>query len=136
MLGAHVNYLAVLVSGVAMFVVGGLWYSPVLFARPWMARIGKKEEEIKRGTSPMSYLLALVASLITAWVLAIVFSLAQVASLGTGLTLGALCWLGLAAATSLLHGVFALRPGGLWLIDTGHALATILVAAAILSVWK
>lgn len=28
-----VNYLAVLVSGVAIFALGGLWYSPALFAK-------------------------------------------------------------------------------------------------------
>src|SRR5712691_4730351 len=32
----HVNYLAVLVAAVAVFVLGWLWYSPLLFFKPWM----------------------------------------------------------------------------------------------------
>jgi hypothetical protein len=32
----HVNYLAVLLAAVAVFVLGWLWYSPLLFLRPWM----------------------------------------------------------------------------------------------------
>ena len=32
------NYLAVLVAGIVIFMIGGLWYSPVLFAKPWMAQ--------------------------------------------------------------------------------------------------
>ena len=32
----HVNHLAVLVAAVAVFVLGWLWYSPLLFYKPWM----------------------------------------------------------------------------------------------------
>jgi len=30
-----VNYLAVVVAAVVAFVMGGLWYSPLLFGKPW-----------------------------------------------------------------------------------------------------
>ena len=43
----HVNFVAVLVTGVVIFVLGGLWYSPVLFARRWVALMGKTEAEMK-----------------------------------------------------------------------------------------
>src|SRR5438445_13434777 len=32
----HVNYLAVLVAALAVFVLGWLWYSPLLLFKPWM----------------------------------------------------------------------------------------------------
>ncbi len=32
----HVNYLAILVAAVGVFVLGWLWYSPLLFFKPWM----------------------------------------------------------------------------------------------------
>ena len=32
-----VNNVAVFVSGVVIFLLGGLWYSPVLFAKRWVA---------------------------------------------------------------------------------------------------
>src|SRR5438445_11449726 len=32
----HVNYLHVLVAAVVVFVLGWLWYSPLLFFKPWM----------------------------------------------------------------------------------------------------
>ena len=31
------NYLAVLVAGLVIFLLGGLWYSPALFAKKWIA---------------------------------------------------------------------------------------------------
>ena len=43
-----INIWAVLVSIVAMMVIGALWYSPVLFGNTWLRLIGKKPEEIYR----------------------------------------------------------------------------------------
>ena len=36
----EVNWLAVLAATVAAFVLGGLWYSPLMFARRWQAAAG------------------------------------------------------------------------------------------------
>src|SRR5438034_8844388 len=36
----HVNYWAVLVSAIVVFVLGWLWYSPLLFYKPWMRARG------------------------------------------------------------------------------------------------
>lgn len=36
----ELNWLGVIVAAIVYFVIGGLWYSPVLFAKPWMASIG------------------------------------------------------------------------------------------------
>src|SRR6266853_498592 len=34
---ANINILAVIVAAVLTFVLGAVWYSPVLFAKQWMA---------------------------------------------------------------------------------------------------
>ena len=34
------NLLAVLVAAISTMVVGFLWYSPIMFAKPWMALMG------------------------------------------------------------------------------------------------
>jgi hypothetical protein len=36
----HVNELSVLVSGVLSVAVGSIWYSPLLFGKPWMRGAG------------------------------------------------------------------------------------------------
>jgi len=48
----QVNYVAVLVCAVVTFLLGGLWYSPVLFAKRWVALVGLTEEQMKKGGSP------------------------------------------------------------------------------------
>ena len=76
----HVNYFAVLTSGVVIFILGGLWYS-LIFAKPWMALMGITEEKMKAFKEspaakmmPLMYFAALICALLIAWVLAIIIN--------------------------------------------------------------
>ena len=42
----EINWLAVVLSGLSAFVLGGLWYGP-LFGKAWQARVGLSDEQIK-----------------------------------------------------------------------------------------
>src|ERR1044072_6244818 len=46
---ANVNYLAVFVAAVAVFILGWLWYSPLLFFKPWMRLRGLDPEAAMAG---------------------------------------------------------------------------------------
>lgn len=133
-----VNNVAVLVSGVVIFVLGGLWYSPVLFAKRWVALIGKTEEELKAsaGSMPTNYLLVFLCGLVTAWVMALVVGNFAPASAIDGGIIGALCWLGFAGATSYGTALFGGKPKALWLIDSGFNLVAFIAAGIILSAWR
>ena len=65
-----VNYLAVLIAALINIFLGMLWYSPAMFAKAWMASIGKTPEEISGNTAGVYYVINTVASLILAYVLA------------------------------------------------------------------
>ena len=133
-----VNNVAVLVSGVVIFMLGGLWYSPVLFAKRWVALIGKTEAELKAnaGNMPMSYLVVLLCGLVTAYVMALVVGNFAPGSAVDGAIIGALCWAGFAGATSYGTAVFGGKPKALWLIDSGFNLAAFVVAGIILALWR
>ena len=133
-----VNNLAVLVTGVVIFVIGGLWYSPLLFAKRWVALIGKSEAELKAsaGSMPMSYLMVLLCGLVTAWVMALVVGNFAPASGVDGALIGALSWLGFAGATSFGTALFSGKPKALWLIDSGFNLVSFIVAGVILTIWR
>jgi hypothetical protein len=133
-----VNNLAVLVTGVVIFMIGGLWYSPLLFAKRWVALIGKSEAELKAsaGSMPMSYLMVLLCGLVTAWVMALVVGNFAPASAVDGALIGALVWLGFAGATSFGTALFSGKPKALWLIDSGFNLVSFIVAGVILTVWR
>ena len=133
----HVNFVAVLVTGVVIFVLGGLWYSPVLFARRWVALMGKTEAEMKAaGASPLTFLAVFVCGLLTSWTLAVIVQHFAYPSALRGAEIGALCWLGLAGATSFGSALFEMKPRALWLIDSGYNLVCFVIAGMILSVWR
>lgn len=44
---SNINFLAVLVSALASFAIGSLWYSPLLFGKAWQKAVGLTDEKIK-----------------------------------------------------------------------------------------
>ena len=67
----ELNYLAVLVSGVVLFMLGGLWYSPAVFGKAWMRENGFKEEDMKNSNMVKIFGLAFLLAVISAINLAI-----------------------------------------------------------------
>jgi len=63
----EVNWIAVVVAAVACFVLGGLWYSPVLFGKAWQHETGLTDEKLKSGNMVMIFGVSLVLSLLAAW---------------------------------------------------------------------
>jgi hypothetical protein len=133
-----VNYLAVLVSGIVIFLLGGLWYSPVLFARRWMALQGKTMAEIQAsgGASPMMYVQVFVCGLLVSVAMALLLSHFPEPSVGHAIFVAFVAWLGFAAATSYGTALFSSKPKGLWAIDSGFNLASFVLAAVVLAAWR
>jgi hypothetical protein len=135
------NLLAVLVAAISTMVVGFLWYSPILFAKPWMALMGydpndkEKMEKMKAEAGPM-YGQAFVASLVAAFFLAIVLSRIGATDLMRGLKIGFGVWLGFVATVQFTNTLFGKKPMKLFMIDTGYQLACYLLMGTILTLWQ
>lgn len=132
---AHVNFLAVLVTGIAIFMLGGLWYSPVLFAKPWVRLQGKTVEEMGRSAKPIAYVQVFICGLLVAWGIAMLLSHFDRPSIVTSIHVALVAWLTFTGATSYGTAVFSFRPKALWLIDSGFNLVSMILAATILSFW-
>lgn len=130
------NFIAILVVAIFNFALGALWYSPVLFAKPFMAAIGKSEEELRQGSSNMMYLYQFIASLITSYILAHFVDFAMADTFWTGIQTGIWAWLGFVAATHIAGVVFEGRNIKLYLIYVGYQLVAIAISGGILAVWK
>ena len=135
----HVNYIAVVVAAAAIFILGGLWYSPVLFAKRWVKLIGKTEEEMKAGSSapaPLMFLAAFVCGFLVSLVLAVLLNHFANMNALRGAEVAAGCWLGFAGATTFSNVLFAQQPKELWLINSGYNLVSFVIAGVILGVWR
>ena len=133
-----VNYLAVVVAGVAAFLLGALWYSPALFARQWMAAHGHTPERIAamRQTMARTYAISLVCFLVTAWVMAVLLSRIGITEALGGVKLGGITWLGFAATIGLTSNLYSEKPLAVYLIDAGYQLVYLLLMGVILAVWR
>ncbi len=49
----EVNWLAVIAATLSMFVLGALWYSPLLFVKPWANAAGLEIDYANRGNFPL-----------------------------------------------------------------------------------
>ena len=135
-----VNLLAVLGAGVACMVIGFLWYSPFLFAKPWMIAMGYDPEdkariaEMQKKAGPL-YGISFLATLLSAFVLGkIIFHLAIATSL-YGMKAGLAVWAGFVMTVQLTDKLFGNRPWTLFFINTGYQLVCYLVMGAILGKW-
>ena len=64
----EISWLAVIAAGASSLVLGGIWYSPILFAGQWMKLAGLNEEQLKTGSMPLIYGGAFLLSVIAAFV--------------------------------------------------------------------
>ena len=133
-----INVLPVLVTAVVLFMLGGLWYSPVLFAKKWMALQGKTMADVQAsgGAHPIMYVQVFICGLLTSMVMAMVIAHMPEPNAAHGVIAGVLLWLGFAAATSYGTALFSMKPKALWAIDTGYNLVSFVLAGLILSVWR
>jgi len=135
-----VNLWSVLVAAVATMVVGFLWYSPILFARPWMSAMGydpddkAKIAEMQKGAGPL-YGIAMLASLLSAFVLGKVLDGLTINSALYGLKVAFAVWLGFVATVQLTDTLFGKKPVKLFLINTGYQLVCYLAMGAIIGAW-
>jgi uncharacterized protein DUF1761 len=137
----NLNLLAVLVAAISTMVVGFVWYSPILFAKPWMREMGydpndkSRVQEMQKSAGP-AYLGSFVASLVSAFVLALFLHQMRAQSLELGLLVGSHVWLGFVATVQLTGVLFMKQSMKLFAINTGYQLVCYLVMGAILGVWR
>ena len=136
-----VNLWAVLGSAVACMVIGFLWYSPALFAKPWTILMGydpndkAKMAEMQKSAGP-SYAMSLVASVLSAFVLGKIIDVANVNSALYGMEIGLAIWLGIVTTVQFTNALFSRQPFKLYLINTGYQAVCYLAMGAILGGWR
>jgi uncharacterized SAM-binding protein YcdF (DUF218 family) len=135
------NMWAVLACALATMVVGFLWYSPLLFANPWMKLMGydpndkAKIAAMQKSAGP-SYAMSLIASLLSAAVLDKIILISTVHSPLHGIKVALAVWLGFVTTVQLTNALFSRQPARLYAINTGYQLVCYVVMGAILAVWR
>ena len=130
----HVNFLAVAVAAIANYAIAFIWYA-LIFGKLWQKLTGITDMK----PAPLNIVLVLVGSFVLSYVLyhSITFGDAyfKITGIQGGLMGGFFAWLGYIAPVTLCTKLYEKKPWGLWLLDNGFWLISILVMGAILSLW-
>jgi hypothetical protein len=134
----HVNYLAVIVAAIAVFVLGWLWYSPLLFYKPWMRAKGIDPAAAMAGAKmPAGKLvIELVRCLVLAYVIAHFIALIGITSWMIAAHFGLLLWIGFPVIILTGSVLWENVPVKVAAIHAGDWLVKLLVIPIILSVWR
>ncbi|NOT06604.1 MAG: DUF1761 domain-containing protein [Gemmatimonadales bacterium] len=132
-----VNYLAIVVAGLAAFVIGALWYT-ALFGKQWLAAQNFTPEQMAAAQKDMAktYGISVVCYIVMAFVLSVLIGNLDIVSAGTGAKLGALCWLGFAATIGLTASLYGGKSIKIYYIDAAYQLVFMTVMGAILGAWR
>ena len=134
-----INYAAIVVSALLYWVLGGLWYSPLLFGGKFIEIMRWSPEQLARIEAEgagIQLALAFVGSLVTAYVLAHIVRYTSGENAIDGAKTGLWLWLGFIVTTNLNTVFFEFRPLGLYLINIGYHLFAFLSMGALLAVWR
>ncbi len=133
-----INYWAVLVAAFASYVIGALWYSPLLFGKAWMELMGFTEKDMqdaKKKGMAKKYGIMFVSTLVMSYVLAHVVDYTESTTVIAGAQAGFWIWLGFIAPVSLGSVLWEGKSWTLWLINASYYLVVLLIMGAVLAVW-
>jgi uncharacterized protein DUF1761 len=149
---SSINWLAVIVCVLVYLIVGGLWFNIVgrlwfgggksAFYPAWREAMGKPESHAPGGGLspavlwPLTVLSAIIQAVFIALMVNALGSLTPGGpTLGSGILVGFILWLGFVAPASLTNKLFAghLRA---WVLETGNQLLDYVLMGAILGGWR
>ena len=130
----EVNWLAVVAAALSSFVIGGLWYSKMMFLKAWQRGAGLTDDQLQKGHPGKIFGGAFVLSLIASYTFAMF--------LGPDLPVGettmygfiaGLCWV---ASSFGINYLFERKSLTLFLVNGGYHTVQFTVIGLVLGLWK
>ncbi|MFD2169812.1 DUF1761 domain-containing protein [Tumebacillus lipolyticus] len=129
---SELNWLAILVSGLCYYAIGGLWYSPLLFGNAWIRLRKINQWEMTGSMAPM--IGAVFVNLGSAFILALLLQATGVQGIADGLQTAILAGITISLAIGLNH-LFENAKFKLFLLTIGYHLLAYVAMGIILSAW-
>lgn len=130
---SQLNFMAIITAALSSFILGGLWYSPLMFGKAWMAESGVTEEAANESNKARIFGLAFLASLVISFNLAMF--LGPQSTLFTGAFCGFLAGFGWVAMAFAVNDLFELRSLKLFAINGGFHTVGFTLMGAITGAW-
>lgn len=132
----HINWLAVLVAGLAYFFLGALWYT-VLFGKKWQSYNSAlmNQPDAKKGSTGIM-IISFILMLICAFGLSLIVTRLNLSGWQVGLKLGILTGVFFGVTAISISYVYEKKPFGLHFINGLYTVVGNIIAAIIVSCWK
>jgi len=134
-----IKYPAVIVATLVHYILGGLWYSPLLFGNKFIQLINWTPEQLRQVESQShakELALAFVMSLVLVYILAHFVQYTKATNALGGIQTAFWLWLGFVVTTQAPTVIFEGRSFGLFAINVAYQLVGCALAGAILAIWR
>lgn len=128
------NLVAIIIATIVNMVLGAVWYSPVLFSKPWVKLSGVSMDKMSKTAGQRGYLVSFIGSLVTAIILDYLITLTGLVDLSQGIRIGFVAGLGFLAATMISDYMFAGRPMKLYYINLGYRWLGLVLMGAVIGI--
>ena len=134
-----IKYPAVIVAAIVHFILGGLWYSPILFGNKFIQLINWTPEnlkEVENQSHAKELVIALIMSLILVYILAHFVQYTKATNALGGIQTAFWLWLGFVVTTHAPTVLFEQSSFGLFAINVAYQFVGFALAGTILAVWR
>ena len=132
----EINWLAVLVAGLAYFFLGAIWYT-ALFGKKWQSynTTVMQDPNAKKGAAAIMFF-SFILMFVCALGLALIITRLNVSGWMPGLKIGLITGICFAATAVHISYLYEKRPLGLHLINGLYNVAGNIIAAIVISCWR
>ncbi|MBX3244475.1 MAG: DUF1761 domain-containing protein [Acidobacteria bacterium] len=130
----YINHIAVFVCAVMSLVIGALWWSPLLFAKPWQKENGLTDEQLANVNMPKTFGLTFLLAWLMSYNLAFFIGSPDTTwQWGISAGLLAAIWV---AAMFIIIALFEQRTWKYMAINCGYIFVYFAVIGFILGIWR
>lgn len=124
-----VSLLPWIIGAVINMVLGALWYSPVLFAKPWMKEAGVTAEyiEVSKGKMGKVYIFTTITAFVTSYAIGFLIVNTGAMTVVDGLIIALIVWIGTNVPPIIKNWGFEDRTIKLGIINHGYDLVVYLL---------
>lgn len=130
----NLNWLAIAVAAVSAFILGGLWYSPLMFAKRWMKETGITEESTKNTNMIKIFGLSFILSLVASFFLAMFIGANAGAAFGS--LAGFMAGVGWVFTFMGIIYLFEAKTMAHFLINSLYSVASLTLMGFIIGIWQ
>jgi hypothetical protein len=130
----NLNWLAIIVAAVSAFVLGSLWYSPLMFLDRWMKEIGITKDSTKNTNMGKLFGLAFLLSFVASFFLAMFIGANAGGAFGA--LAGFMAGFGWVFTYMGIIYLFESRTFAHFLINTMYSIVSLTIMGFIIGVWQ